>query len=93
MDFNKGTALAEITRRLGLTAAEVFAAGDHLNDLPMLNRRYAQFLAAPANAVAPVQQALRRQGGYLSTGLCGEGVAEALRFYLAANAAPEIAPT
>ncbi len=91
VDFNKGTALAEITRRLGLTAAEVFAAGDHLNDLPMLNRRYARFLAAPANAVAPVQQALRRQGGYLSTGLCGEGVAEALRFYLAANAVPQIA--
>jgi len=39
--FNKGTALAAITRRLGLTPEAVFAAGDQLNDLPMLSRRYA----------------------------------------------------
>ena len=32
--YNKGTALAELTRRLGLHSRTVFAAGDHLNDLP-----------------------------------------------------------
>lgn len=83
-DFNKGTALAEITRRLGLTPAEVFAAGDHLNDLPMLDARYARFLAGPANAVEPVRQALRAQGGYVSQRTRGEGVAEALQFCLEA---------
>lgn len=83
-DFNKGTALAEITRRLGLSAEHVFAAGDHLNDLPMLDRRYARFLASPANAVEPVKRALANQGGYVSALRQGQGVAEGLAFHLRA---------
>src|SRR5262249_14268254 len=31
--YNKGTAMAEIARRLGIARERVFAAGDHLNDL------------------------------------------------------------
>src|SRR5437764_1675870 len=53
--YNKGTALAELTRRLGLDAGSVFAAGDHLNDLPMLTRHHARWLAAPSNAVEAVK--------------------------------------
>jgi len=83
--YNKGTALAEITRRLGLGRDEVFAAGDHLNDLPMLSRAYAAYLAAPANAVPQVQAAVREQGGYVSQAPQGTGVAEALRYYLGAG--------
>jgi hydroxymethylpyrimidine pyrophosphatase-like HAD family hydrolase len=82
VDFNKGTALAEITRRLGLEPANVFAAGDHLNDLPMLNLRFACHLAAPANAVEPVKQALRSQGGHISNLPQGHGVAEGLALRL-----------
>jgi hydroxymethylpyrimidine pyrophosphatase-like HAD family hydrolase len=81
--FNKGTALAEITRRLGLTPEVVFAAGDWLNDLPMLSRRYARWLAAPGNAVEPVKQAVREQGGHVSDLLHGHGVAEGLEVCLA----------
>ena len=81
--FNKGTALAEITRRLGLTPEVVFAAGDWLNDLPMLSRRYARWLAAPANAVEPVKQAVRDQDGHVSDLLHGHGVAEGLEACLA----------
>jgi hypothetical protein len=80
--YNKGTALAELARRLGLEARHVFAVGDHLNDLPMLHRRHARFLAAPANAVGPVQQAVRSEGGYVSRRPHGHGVVEALRFFL-----------
>jgi hydroxymethylpyrimidine pyrophosphatase-like HAD family hydrolase len=76
--FNKGTALAEITRRLDLSAEAVFAAGDQLNDLPMLSRRYARWLAAPANAVEPVKQAIREQDGHVSDLSHGDGVAEGL---------------
>ena len=76
--FNKGTALAELTRRLGLTPEAVFAAGDQLNDLPMLNRRYARWLAAPDNAIEPVKQAVREQGGHVSDLSHGNGVAEGL---------------
>ena len=76
--YNKGTALAELTRRLGLTAGQVFAAGDHLNDLPMLSRKYARWLAAPGNAVETVKDAVREQGGYVSELLCGEGVSDSI---------------
>jgi hypothetical protein len=80
--YNKGTALAELTRRLGLDSGKVFAAGDHLNDLPMLSRQYARWLAAPGNAVEPVKQAVRQQNGYVSELSHGDGVADALEFHL-----------
>ncbi len=80
--YNKGTALAELTRRLGLGAGQVFAVGDHLNDLPMLSRTYAHWLAAPQNAVEPVKTAVRNQKGYVSTLPHGGGAAEALAFHL-----------
>jgi hydroxymethylpyrimidine pyrophosphatase-like HAD family hydrolase len=81
-DFNKGTALGEITRRLGLQPARVFAIGDWLNDLPMLDRRFAHYLAAPANAIAPVKNALNAAGGYISPLAHGHGVADSLIFHL-----------
>lgn len=86
-EFNKGTALAEITHRLGLDAGTVFAVGDHLNDLPMLDLTRARWLAAPANAVPQVKAVVRAQGGHVSALPRGEGVAEALEaHFVAANA-------
>ena len=81
--FNKGTALAELTRRLGLTADRVFAAGDQLNDLPMLSRRYARWLTAPGNAIESVKKAVRDQEGHVSHLSHGNGVAEGLETCLA----------
>jgi hydroxymethylpyrimidine pyrophosphatase-like HAD family hydrolase len=81
-DYNKGTALAEIARQLGLEAREIFAAGDHLNDLPMLSKRFAHWLAAPANAVGEVKAQVVSQGGHVSKMSCGEGIAEALKLAL-----------
>ncbi|MGA2175374.1 MAG: HAD hydrolase family protein [Verrucomicrobiota bacterium] len=80
--YNKGTALGEIARQCGCVAAETFAAGDHLNDLPMLSRQYAHWLAAPANAVPAVKEAVLEQKGHVSQLPHGHGVAEALEFYL-----------
>ena len=80
--YNKGTALAEICRRLSIGAQEVFAAGDHLNDLPMLSTTRARWLTAPANAVEPVKEAIRQQQGFVSGLRCGDGVAEGLRYWL-----------
>jgi HAD superfamily hydrolase (TIGR01484 family) len=82
--FNKGTALAEVTRRLELKTAQVFAVGDHLNDLPMLSRQHAGCLAAPANAVHAVLEAVRNQGGYVSRFGHGAGVADAIKYYAGA---------
>lgn len=75
VDYNKGSALAEIGRRLGVAAEEIAAAGDHLNDLPMLCSRYARWLIAPSNAIAPVKEAVLRQNGYVSELANGNGVA------------------
>jgi hydroxymethylpyrimidine pyrophosphatase-like HAD family hydrolase len=80
--YNKGTALAEISRGLGVRPTEIFAAGDHLNDLPMLKSEFANFLAAPTNAVAEVKEVVARQQGFVSGLHCGNGVAEGLEHYL-----------
>jgi hypothetical protein len=80
--FNKGTALSEIARQLGISASETFAVGDHLNDLPMLLRRHAHWLAAPANAIETVRTVVREQKGHVSLLSCGHGVADALEVLL-----------
>jgi hypothetical protein len=81
-DYNKGKALAEIGRRLQIIPDEIFAVGDHFNDVPMLQKQYAAFLATPANAVDEVKELVRKQGGFISNRSHGDGVAEGLRFYL-----------
>ena len=80
--YNKGTALAELTRRLRLTRDQVFAAGDHLNDLPMLKLEFARWLATPANGIASVRAAVREQQGFISQFSNGAGVAEGLEYHL-----------
>jgi hypothetical protein len=80
--YNKGTALRELTRRLELQTTHVFAAGDHLNDLPMLSNAYAARLAAPSNAIDSVKTLVRRQNGHVSPLSHGHGVAEALGMIL-----------
>jgi len=80
--YNKGTALAEICRRLGVNRAHVFAAGDHLNDLPMLSRAYAEWIVAPQNAIEPVKAAVRNQRGFVSDFAHGDGIADALRRFM-----------
>jgi hydroxymethylpyrimidine pyrophosphatase-like HAD family hydrolase len=83
--FNKGTALGELTKRLDLSEAAVFAAGDWLNDLPMLSHAYARWLAAPNNAIEPVKTAVRKQNGHVSELSHGDGVAEALELILSSE--------
>jgi HAD superfamily hydrolase (TIGR01484 family) len=80
--YSKGTALGEIARRHGISPDQVVAAGDHLNDLPMLSSRYARWLIAPSNAIAVVKESVRRQGGHVSEEPCGHGVAQGLRSLL-----------
>ncbi len=79
--FQKGSTLAWLARSLGIPAGETLAAGDHLNDLPMLHPDVAGFLACPANAHPMVRDTVRRHGGYLARGRTGEGLTEALGFF------------
>ena len=82
VNYNKGTALAELSRMLGVKCDEVLAAGDHLNDLPMLKSEHARYLVAPSNAISLVKDVVRKQGGFVSELPCGNGVAEGLEHFL-----------
>jgi len=84
-DFNKGTAMAEIARQLGVGRDFILAAGDHLNDLPMLSVEFARWLVAPANAVDAVKESVRRQQGFISPDPYGVGVAQGLEHILKAT--------
>lgn len=77
-DYNKGSALAEIGRLMRVAADGIVAAGDHLNDLPMLSRRYAKWLIAPGNAIPAVKEVVRQQQGYISLEPHGHGLADGL---------------
>lgn len=82
VNYNKGTALSEIARQLGVAREHVFAAGDHLNDLPMLSGEFAACVAAPDNAIPAVKETVRRHNGYVSHQPWGHGVARGLEFFL-----------
>lgn len=81
-DFNKGSALGEVSKRLGVPPERIVAAGDHLNDLPMLSTRWARWLIAPGNAVPAVKEAVRRQQGHVSEHPYGYGLCQGLRSLL-----------
>jgi hydroxymethylpyrimidine pyrophosphatase-like HAD family hydrolase len=83
--YNKGTSLAEIARLLGISSNETFAAGDHLNDIPMLSKEFAHFLVAPDNAIPKVKDLVRTQDGYVSHQPWGHGVARGLEHFLSGN--------
>jgi hydroxymethylpyrimidine pyrophosphatase-like HAD family hydrolase len=80
-DYSKGTVLAEITRHLGLPREQVFAAGDHHNDLPMLDGRFAAYVACPSNSCEEVKLAVKMANGYIAKTPASTGILEALRHF------------
>ena len=77
-DYHKGAALAELSRLLKVPREGIFAAGDHHNDVSMLDGRFAQYPSCPANAIPEVKAAVESAGGYVASKPCGAGVHEAL---------------
>lgn len=77
-DYHKGAALAELSRLIEIPREQTFAAGDHYNDISMLDGRYAHFPSCPANAIPAVKEAVQNAGGYVAKAECGAGVYEAL---------------
>ena len=80
-DYHKGAALAELSRLIEVSREEVFAAGDHHNDLSMLDGRFAAMPACPANAIERVKEAVRSARGYVAEREFGAGVHEALLYF------------
>jgi HAD superfamily hydrolase (TIGR01484 family) len=81
-DYHKGAALAELGRLINVSRENIFAAGDHHNDIPMLNGEFAAMPACPANAIEEVKAAVRKAGGYVAKREHGAGVREALEYFL-----------
>lgn len=86
-DYHKGSALAELCRLENIPVEQVFAAGDHYNDIPMLDAQYAGMVACPANAIGPVKEKVNQFQGYVSQEYWADGVADALRYYTAGEPA------
>jgi HAD superfamily hydrolase (TIGR01484 family) len=80
-DYHKGAALAELSRLLEIPRENIFAAGDHHNDVSMLDGRFAALTACPSNAIDEVKQTVRNSGGFVAESCCGAGVYEALLYY------------
>ncbi|HZE12742.1 MAG TPA: HAD-IIB family hydrolase [Chthoniobacterales bacterium] len=81
-DYHKGAALAELSRLLEIPRDQIFAAGDHHNDISMLDGRFAAYPACPANAIPEVKAAVKSAGGYVATKNHGAGVHEALLHFI-----------
>jgi hydroxymethylpyrimidine pyrophosphatase-like HAD family hydrolase len=81
-DYHKGAVLAELARLIDIPRENIFAAGDHHNDISMLNGEVAGMPACPANAIEEVKDAVRNASGYIAQRQHGAGVHEALRFFL-----------
>jgi hydroxymethylpyrimidine pyrophosphatase-like HAD family hydrolase len=81
-EIHKGTILNEVSRLHKLPTTGIIAAGDHFNDIPMLNRRFAKYLVTPSNAIPEVQDHITRNNGYISHFEAGHGVLDGLRVLL-----------
>jgi HAD superfamily hydrolase (TIGR01484 family) len=81
-NYHKGAALAELARLIDIPRENIFAAGDHHNDISMLNGQVAAMPACPANAIEEVKVTVRDAGGYVAQRQHGAGVHEALQFFL-----------
>jgi hydroxymethylpyrimidine pyrophosphatase-like HAD family hydrolase len=77
-DYHKGAALAELARLVEIPRENIFAAGDHHNDISMLDGKFAAMPACPANAIPEVKEVVRKAGGYVAQREHGAGVHEAL---------------
>ena len=81
-DYHKGAALAELSRLIDVPREKIFAAGDHHNDISMLDGQFAALPSCPANAIREVKYAVRAAGGYVAQNEYGAGVHEALVYFL-----------
>ena len=60
----------------------IFAAGDHHNDISMLDGSFAAMPGCPANAIDAVKDAVQRAGGFVAKKDFGAGVHQALEHFL-----------
>jgi hypothetical protein len=80
-DYHKGAALAELARLVDIPRENIFAAGDHHNDVSMLDGSAAAMPSCPANAIDEVKDAVRNANGFVAEREHGAGVYDALKYF------------
>jgi hydroxymethylpyrimidine pyrophosphatase-like HAD family hydrolase len=83
LDYHKGATLKELCRLLAIAREQVFAAGDHYNDIPMLDGDSAAYNCCPANAIPEVRQTVLKAKGYIASSSAADGIAEAWHHFQA----------
>ena len=81
-DYHKGAALARRCPVSWRFRAKKFSRrGITINDISMLDGRYARYPACPANAIPEVKEVVKSAGGYVASKNCGAGIHEALYLF------------
>lgn len=80
IDYNKGTSLREIARHVQAEPHEILTAGDHCNDLPMLDSTFAHGIVCPSNSVEAVKSKVQSHSGYIAQGKAGHGTLEGWKY-------------
>lgn len=79
VDYHKGSCLALVQGEEGIPVEGTIAAGDNLNDLPMLQRCYAHHLICPSNSIPEVKTQVLAEGGYVASLPFDKGIVEGLQ--------------
>ena len=79
--FDKGLALAELVRHLGLSSPDVLAIGDGDNDICMMEGSVAGMTGCPANSGRAVMQAVQERQGHISKLASLAGVVDIIQAY------------
>ncbi|MFZ4776317.1 MAG: HAD family hydrolase [Terrimicrobiaceae bacterium] len=80
-EYHKGASLRELARSLSIPRGEILAAGDHFNDLSMLDGAAAAFPCCPSNAIPEVKATVLAAGGYVAALPAADGIAEAWKHF------------
>ncbi|MEM6823362.1 MAG: HAD hydrolase family protein, partial [Verrucomicrobiota bacterium] len=81
VNYHKGSCLQQICKEEGVGPELCFTAGDNINDLAMLERKYAHFLACPSNSLPEVKAKVRDQGGFVADQPADLGILQALKHF------------
>ncbi len=87
-EVGKGNLLRAYLESEQQPADSVLAVGDHGNDISMLDGSVTPHVACPGNAYGPVQDVVRRVGGYVAQGHGPTGTLEAIAHYFADRIVP-----
>jgi HAD superfamily hydrolase (TIGR01484 family) len=81
-EYSKGAVLGELGRLIGISREEIFACGDHHNDIPMLDGKFARWVSCPGNSAEATKEVVRNAGGYVAQGVASQGLHEGLVYFL-----------